>query len=38
MNYEYLLWWKGFPPSKENADIKIFISESNGKINIKKAI
>ena len=36
MNYEYLLWWKGHPPSKEIARIKIIISESPSGIAIEK--
>jgi uncharacterized membrane protein len=35
-NYEYLLWWKGHPPSKRNVHLKIYISEYNYKITITK--
>lgn len=36
MNYEYLLWWKGFSPAKENEKLKIIVMEENGKIIIYK--
>jgi len=36
MNYEYLLWWKGFPPSKKNEKLKIIVMEENGKITVYK--
>lgn len=32
MPYEYLLWWKGHPPTKENAGLKIVVWERNGEI------
>jgi len=32
MPYEYLLWWKGYPPKKENVDLKIVVWEKNGAI------
>ena len=28
MNYEYLLWWRGYAPSHKNVNLKIFVSES----------
>ena len=31
-SYEYLLWWKGYPPSKKNEHFKIYVSEKNDKI------
>lgn len=36
MNYEYLLWWKGYPVSSEAEKTKIFIEETNGNIIITK--
>lgn len=36
MNYEYLLWWKGHPPSKNNSKAKIIISEDHKDIIIEK--
>lgn len=35
MNYEYFLWWKGHPPSKENEANKIFIGETSKRIIIR---
>ena len=35
MNYEYLLWWKGYPPSSKNEKFKIYISETSKGIIIK---
>jgi GT2 family glycosyltransferase len=35
-NYEYILWWKGFPPSKTNQKIKIILAETNNGIIISK--
>ncbi len=35
MNYEYLTWWLGHGPSKNNIDLKIVISESKNGITIK---
>ena len=32
MPYEYLLWRKGYPPKKENVDLKIVVWEKNGAI------
>lgn len=32
MSYEYLLWWKGHPPTKEDADLKIVVWEKGGHI------
>jgi GT2 family glycosyltransferase len=34
MNYEYLLWWKGYPPSENNAKLKIVISETKNGIEV----
>jgi len=34
MNYEYLLWWKGYPPTKENVALKIVVWEKEGDITI----
>lgn len=36
MNYEYLLWWKGYPPSKDNVKLKIYIISDGKNINIYK--
>lgn len=36
MNYEYLLWLKGNPPSHKNQKTKILIRETNGQIIVKK--
>ena len=36
MNYEYLTWWLGHAPSKNNQKIKIYISESGKGIAIQK--
>ena len=36
MNYEYLLWWKGHPPSDRNVKLKIVVSETRNGIIIKK--
>lgn len=35
MNYEYLLWWKGYPPSKNTENIKIYILEDSRGIHVK---
>lgn len=35
MNYEYLAWWLGHSPSRENKNIKIYISESKNRIKIE---
>lgn len=32
MNYEYLTWWLGHGPSKKNAKLKLYVSESSGTI------
>jgi len=32
MPYEYLLWWKGYPPTKEDAAFKIVVWERDGEI------
>ena len=36
MNYEYLLWWKGHPPSKNEARLKVIILETEKGIIISK--
>ena len=36
MNYEYLLWWKGYPPSKTSGNLKIYISEDDNGIHLEK--
>lgn len=36
MNYEYLLWWKGYPPSKKDENLKIIVSETQKGIIISK--
>lgn len=36
MNYEYLLWWKGHPPSQNMVSTKVFIEETNHGILITK--
>src|SRR3989344_131316 len=36
MNYEYILWWKGYPTSKEKVDLKIVVLEKNGDIFVSK--
>lgn len=36
MNYEYLLWWKGHPPSRSNEKFKIYISETPKGITIRR--
>jgi hypothetical protein len=36
MNYEYLLWLKGKPPSQKEQKVKIIIRETNREIVIKK--
>lgn len=36
MNYEFLLWFKGHPISKENEKLKLIISEDKGKINLEE--
>jgi len=35
MNYEYLLWRRGYPPSSKNEKFKIYISETSKGIIIK---
>ena len=35
MNYEYLLWQKDYPPSKEKQDLVFIIEEENSEINVK---
>lgn len=36
MNYEYLLWWKGYPPSNNPENIKIYISEDSQGIHVNR--
>jgi len=36
MNYEYLLWWKGYPVSDKNVNLKIIVLEEGRKITIYK--
>lgn len=36
MNYEYLTWWMGHGSSKNNENIKIYISESSNGIKVEK--
>jgi 4-amino-4-deoxy-L-arabinose transferase-like glycosyltransferase len=36
MNYEYLLWWKGYPLSKKNEKLKIVVMEERGRIFVYK--
>lgn len=36
MNYQYLTWWMGNAPVKENSKIKIYVTEENGRIIIDK--
>ncbi|MEK7160289.1 MAG: glycosyltransferase family 39 protein, partial [Patescibacteria group bacterium] len=36
MNYEYLLWWKGYPPSDEKVKLKIIIKEEKTGISVYK--
>jgi hypothetical protein len=36
MNYEYLLWWKGHPPTNKNVKVKIVVSETQNGIIISK--
>lgn len=38
MGFEYLLWWKGIPPSKEDQKIKFYIHEYIDRIDIRKEI
>jgi len=35
MPYEYLLWWKGSPPSAEEVDLKIIIWEKENEIIVQ---
>lgn len=35
MNYEYLLWWKGTPPSIKEKNLKIYVSEDETGIKIR---
>lgn len=34
MNYEYLLWWKGVPPSRVNEDLIFVIEEKDSQIDV----
>lgn len=36
MNYQYLLWWKGYSPSIENEKLKIIIKEDKKGISVYK--
>ena len=36
MNYEYLAWWLGHAPSKDNRSLKIYVSEYEDGIKIEK--
>jgi len=36
MPYEYLLWWKGYPPKKEKVGLKIVVWEKDGEILVYK--
>ncbi len=36
MNYEYLLWWKGYPVSKDSQKVKIILFEHNGKTDVTR--
>ena len=36
MNYEYLMWWLGHGPSKDNQSVNIYISESARGVKIEK--
>lgn len=36
MNYEYLLWWKGYPPSEKKENLKIIIKEEKDGISVFK--
>jgi GT2 family glycosyltransferase/4-amino-4-deoxy-L-arabinose transferase-like glycosyltransferase len=36
MNYEYLTWWMGHGPSRDNKNFKIYISESASGIKIER--
>lgn len=36
MNYEYLLWWKGHPPSKKDLKNKIVVEDRNGEVLVTK--
>lgn len=38
MNYEYLAWWLGHGPSKNEESLKIYISESENGIRVEKLI
>ena len=35
MNYEYLLWWKGNPPSRQKQDLNFVIEEKQNRIDVK---
>lgn len=36
MPYEYLLWWKGHPPSVSEVDLKIIVWEKDNKITVQR--
>ena len=36
MNYEYLLWWLGSPPSKNKAKIQFVIKETKNQVILKE--
>ena len=36
MPYEYFLWWKGYPPTKEKVGLKIVVWERDGEIKVYK--
>ena len=36
MNYEYLLWWKGFPVSERKEKLIILITETKNEIEVRK--
>lgn len=36
MNYQYLLWWKGYPPSEKKENLKILIKEERERISVSK--
>lgn len=38
MNYEYLLWWKGYEPSKKDVNLKIVITETREGIIVNKSL
>ena len=36
MNYQYILWWKGYPPSEKKENLKIIIKEEKEGISVSK--